>query len=256
MVSDRIINAINAGELNTSNVSFSAIKDYGHDSGHDMWGELGRGRAILSSIDQLDQYLYSYGGMIQGQWDTFLAGIELPLDDKAVCITDYGCGQGLATALLFDNVGPALCSKTSKITLIEPSLLALTRAKSIVSIYCPHLEVQTINKKLDDLIQNDLQNCSDATNVHIFSNILDIEGFDTVAVFDKMFKTAGQHIILGVSHDRDFDGGSERIRKLDKWVQNPKHSKWLQIQKSNINEFDCPNQKPAISWELRLEVVK
>jgi hypothetical protein len=252
-MSDTIINAIRTGQINANNINFSNIKQLSARN-YDLWNQLGRGRAILSSIEQLDQYLYSYGRMTQEQWDTFLAGMELP-NDRAVRITDYGCGQGLATALLFDKFGLSLRFKTSKITLIEPSLLALTRSKSIASIYCPHVDVQLINKELDDLIQNDLQSCPDSTNVHIFSNVLDIDGFDTTDVFNKIFNTAGQHIILAVSHNRNFHGGSERIRILDKSLHDPKHSKWLQVQKSIINEFNCPNGMPMISWELRLEVL-
>ena len=253
MVTDTIINAIATGKLNSQNVSFFDIKRLSSRN-HDRWNELGRGRAILSLTEQLDQYLYSYGRMTEGQWSTFLKGMTLP-DDKPVYITDYGCGQGLATALLFDQFKSALRAKTSTITLIEPSEVALARANSIASIYCSHAEVNTINKALDDLSQNELKSSSDATNIHIFSNVLDIDGFDTAVVFNKIFSTSGCYIVLAVSHNRDFHGGAERIKKLDEAIRDSKHSKWLKIQKSKISEFDCPNQMPAISWELRVQVI-
>jgi SAM-dependent methyltransferase len=253
-VSDSVINAIEAGELNPGNISFAEIRRLAsRDSG--CWDDLGRGRAILGSIDHLDQYLYSYGPLTQGQWSIFLSELDLELpEDTDVRIVDYGCGQGLATALLFDNYGLSLRTQTSQVVLVEPSALALKRAGSVLGTYCEHANIHPVNKKLDDLEKKDLKVSSASTNLHIFSNVLDINGFDRVAVFNRIFKTPGKHIILAVSHNRDHHGGSARIRTLDEAVRDPKYSKWLRIKTSNISEFDCPNGMPAISWELKLEV--
>jgi hypothetical protein len=76
-MTDVILDALSADQLNKQNVSFSTIRRIaGRNS--DIWHELGRGRSILSSENQLDQYLYSYGPMIPSQWDFILKNLNFP----------------------------------------------------------------------------------------------------------------------------------------------------------------------------------
>ena len=65
-MTDRVLEALRTDRVSKRNISFDEIRNIaGVDS--DIWNELGRGRAILSSEEQLDQYLYSYGPMISSQ---------------------------------------------------------------------------------------------------------------------------------------------------------------------------------------------
>ncbi|MGE3297799.1 MAG: hypothetical protein AB7I68_10670 [Porticoccaceae bacterium] len=65
-MTDLIIDAITNGSINAGNISFDTLRNVaGRDAGR--WSELGRGREILGSHDQLDQYLYSYGPMTKSQ---------------------------------------------------------------------------------------------------------------------------------------------------------------------------------------------
>jgi hypothetical protein len=195
--------------------------------------------------------------MTKSQWGTFLSGLSLP-SDKGLHLVDYGCGQGLATALLFDNYNCVddLRWTVSGIVLVEPSKVALERARAVVECYCPSADLSCVNKKLDEVLEMDLQLSQNCTNLHLFSNVLDIKGFDRAAIFKKIFATAGHHIVFAVSHNRDHNGGSARIRTLADAISDEKYAQWLSVEKSKINEFDCSNGMPAISWELRLKVLK
>ena len=64
---DLVINAIQKKTLNTSNLNFSTLRKFaGIDS--NKRDELDRGRLTIHRQDLLNQYLYSYGLMVQRQW--------------------------------------------------------------------------------------------------------------------------------------------------------------------------------------------
>lgn len=153
-MADAILSAIQTRQLNTDNISFDEIKRIAARD-NDCWNQLGRGRAILTSTDELDQYLYSYGPMTKGQWNTFLGSASLP-DDRNFRIVAYGCGQGLAASLVFDGFETALRAQTRQVVLIEPSVVALARARAVVSTYCPDATIHAVNEKLDDIKPEEL----------------------------------------------------------------------------------------------------
>ena len=260
-VQDRVLNAITIGELNTENISFERLRAFRRQIPN-VHEQLGYGRNILASYDQLDQYLHSYGNMTFGQWDTFLQSASFHDDCSvnSVRIVSYGCGQGLELSMLFDQIvigelatGMPLRNIAKQVVLIEPSPVALARAYGVVKTYCPSSNVFTIQKKLDNVDVSELRLSPDDTTIHIFSNILDIPTFDSGVLFTKIFQTCGHHIILAVSHNREFAGGANRFRSLEKALTDNALDDWLSIQSSSIIEFNCPNGMPAISWELRLE---
>lgn len=251
-MNDKIKQAIKSKYITSDNISFDVIKSIaGRDC--DVWDELGRGRSILNSQEQLDQYLYSYGPMIKSQWSNLLESISIPLGNAT--IIDYACGQGLASLFFLDKFKSTHLQQLSQIVLIEPSQIALERAQAILDCYCPHSEIKSTNKKLDDLTQADLELREKDNKIHLFSNILDVSGFDQFGLFNKIFATKGFHYIIAVSHDRSFDGGSQRLRDIYNAINDEKHKDWLFVQNANINQFTCSNGKPAISFYVQLEVL-
>lgn len=253
---DMIVEAIRTGQISANDISFTRIKEFA-DCGRECWAQLGRGRAILSSPEQLDQYLRSYGPMTKSQWEYFLSNVTIP--EGCVRIVDYGCGQGLASALLFDRFGPNLVGRVKEIVLIEPSSIALTRAQAILECYCKNAAIFTLNKTLDELTAEDLRSNGELNHLHLFSNVLDIDGFQHFNLFTKIFKYKGQHSVLAVSHNRNFHGGATRFRELERAVSDPKHRNWLTTSESVIEEFQWSKwskEKSAISWQLHLEVLE
>lgn len=254
-MNDVIIESIKIGSVNANNISFDNLRCIaGRNTGRK--GELEWGRAILESYDQLDQYLYSYGPMTKSQWSSILPYIKLP--DGKLMLTDYGCGQGLGSALLLDHFGSSLIGRLEHITLIEPSALALERAAYVAACYLNDLvspPITLINKKLDDLLPGDMQKKSNSSQLHLFSNVLDIDGFDQGKLFSTIFQIPGKHVVLAVSHDRSFEGGSSRFTELDNAIKSPKHSQWLSVQASDIGSFNCEKGQPAICWQLHVEVL-
>ena len=146
---------------------------------------LAHGTAILQDDEQLCCYLASYGEMHQGKLACAFAKFPYINLDKNIEIIDWGCGQGLASIYFIDNLRQHnLLEKLQKVTLIEPSYAALSRAKlhlqqavgdnvyiDILNYYLPSTE--------DSLKANAIGgiHIEEPICIHLFSNILDIHLF-------------------------------------------------------------------------------
>ncbi len=258
MEQDKIIDAIESGEINAQNISFAKIRQVGGKNYPEIYQKFTDknngtfGRKPLISKEELEQYIYQYGLMIEEQWKYLFALSGLNLDCNKIEIIDYACGQGLASILFFDKY-PQTIKSTSKITLVEPSEIALDRAKIILQCYNPNTEIKTVNKKLDDIVQNEIQTDDNATKIHLFSNILDIDDFNIVDLLDKIIENKGVHHFLAVSHDRNFEGGSKRLKEVYD-IFRDKQDPNLFIKNYVIKENFKANDKPAICFHLSFEV--
>ena len=209
---DMVIHALQQNILNFSNLNFRMLRTYaGIDAG--QHARLDRGRLTIHCQDLLNQYLWSYGPMVARQWYHVLARISNILDQilrQTVHIIDYGCGQGLALLLVFDKM-IGLHHAVQTVTLIEPSNIALQRACYLLSCKLPKTQIYAVNKKLDDVAQSELRMDCSSIYMHVFSNILDIDGFDPFSLLHKLLAFGGIHYFLAVSNDRCCYGGSIRL---------------------------------------------
>lgn len=253
---NKIIKAIKSKEINLKNISFDLIRETGgknYPEIHDIFSNPNYGtfgRAPIVSEKELEQYIYQYGPMIKEQWKHLFASSKLNLDCDNVEIIDYGCGQGLASMLFFDNFKQTR-NTTTKLTFIEPFKIALDMAKHILQCYLTKTKIITINKKLDDVGQNEIQTDDNATKIHLFSNILDVQGFDITALFDKILLNKGLHYFLAVSHDRGFNGGSERLCDIYNPLISGKYN--FKLHEKITDKFNA-NNKPAIFFSILIEV--
>ena len=143
----------------------------------------------------------------------------------------------------------------SKIKLIDPSSSALQRAKMILECYSSNLQIVGINKKLDGLETKNLETDQSLWKIHLFSNILDIDDFDTSKLFNEIIKSKGEHTFLAVSHDRNFKGGTPRLEHIYRAFTETKCDH-LKINSSNKIYFDCSNGSPAICFIINLKVLE
>lgn len=224
MPNDRVIEAIKTGTVTIEDLNPVDLRNrFNRDIYQDSRIALERGRGILDDVDKLDQYLYTYGNMSNKQWQN-LTEYNFYIEEKDTTIIDYGCGQGLSLLNLIakwvpDNEGDTWAKFTRTITLIEPSAIALNRAKAIAEVHFPELEIKTINKRLEDLDEQDLKFEHSPVTIHIFSQILDIplhESFNVIEFFEKITSSKGLHYILIVSHDIAERATSQNIIKVYK----------------------------------------
>jgi len=219
-VVDIVRQAIEKGEICISNISFDKLRSVAGIN-RELRDHLDRGKKIPDSCDELDQYLYSYGLMVKKQWQHFLQGIAIP--EGAVRILDYGCGQGLAGIMLFDVLGRAFINRVKSVVLIEPSAVALGRAVDVLKVYLGKRPIDDLQMRFDELLPENLGSVEGTNNIHLLSNVLDIDSFDHFGLFKKMLAAKGQHSVFAVSHDRNFAGGTERFKQLEESIGEKKY---------------------------------
>ena len=217
---------------------------------HELKDSLAFGHAVLDTVPKLDQYLWTYGPMIESQWEqvaNVLATIDPPHQ-----LVDYGCGQGLAGLLINDVTDGRLFADVAEVVLIEPSAIALARAEAIYAKTCPGAAVTSLCKRFDDISAADIPAEGGGTTLHVFSNSLDVQGFEPSTLFEKTLQP-GRNVIISVSHDRSFNGGTPQIRATKQALEQFHGSR---IARSTLDPFTCTsNNNPlGVVWLCELEI--
>lgn len=145
------------------------------------WKHLGHGWNLLGTQDELNAYLAAYGEMHKVKCNAALQNFPYDRLPQRIHLVDWGCGQGLGTICMLDNLyARGLVGRVKKITLIEPSPAALQRAEFNVKNAMQHYNpaVEAIGCYLPTDIGTTPTLGALTMNlpgtVHIFSNILDI----------------------------------------------------------------------------------
>jgi hypothetical protein len=147
-----------------------------------LYNSLERGTAVLKTEDQLDKYMQAFGRKHYIKFQTLYESLPIHIFDGFLDVVDWGCGLGLGAIALDDfcrrELGRPIESQVRQVILIEPSHLALNRAKIHVELLFPESDVTQINKTFEDLVESDFpQSALGVPRLHLFSNVLDLEIF-------------------------------------------------------------------------------
>lgn len=192
--------------LANTTINFASIRQISvnrykeiNDSG--VFHSLQRGVSILTEEKQLYAYMHSFGKM---HYEKLITSFEfLPNDffNNNTNIIDWGCGQGMATMVYFEYLNlKRITQNINKICLIEPSEIALKRGALHISKFNNQAKIITVNKDLDSLENSDFKKITNNSNLHLFSNIIDIDLFSLsqlLSIIEKNFK--GINYIICVS---------------------------------------------------------
>lgn len=234
-------------------LNFGWLRSVFMSNDEEVWASLDRGRAVLESVHQLNQYLWTHGLMIQAQWRCVMS--RLPEVERPVRLVDYGCGQGIAGLLISELTGGAALANTSEIVLIEPSAAAIARAEAIYRKLRPNAVMLLLQKRFDDIAPADIDAAVDGSTLHLFSNTLDVEGYDALQLLSSTLRP-GRHTILAVSQHREYPGGTPRFRQTKAAFEHPDMTAQLTIRRSLFEEFKCgENDKwDGVVWLCDVEV--
>lgn len=210
------------------------------------WNTLDHGVRLLDTHEELCKYLCSYGDMHEEKMSVAFNAIKEPQNifNQDITIIDWGCGQGLATLCFFDYLDQKkFPNKIRKVVLIEPSELALNRAKLHVTAYLKDTsKIILKNKFIDEIVDSDLQ-AETPTIIHFFSNILDIPNIN--------LKTLAQNVSSDSTKEQYFfcitplNYGNRRVEAFYNYFEEP--------EKIAIEEI---NKLPKTNKTLKLLVFK
>ena len=157
----------------------------------EIFRSLGRGVTILEHEEQLFSYLNSYGLMHKAKLVSAFSHFPFGrIEGGNIEVFDWGCGQGMASIVLLEYLKEQGVSLTiNRITLIEPSEIALKRASLHVRHLAPEIEIKTILKEFDSLTEENVFSSNNKVKLHLFSNILDIEAFSMQHLIDLIIST-------------------------------------------------------------------
>lgn len=195
--------------IQRGNISFVGMRDTAisllpsdRTTRNKLYQDLRRGVGILDDDNHLNMYLHSFGKMHKAKLDAAFNALPdaASIFSEEIEVYDWGCGQGTATICLLDFLKrKSITPYFKKICLVEPSSAAVARARKVIACYDAELKVKTITKKFDDLIIDDFKK-SNVRKLHLFSNILDVEGFDLaqfIHLFHQLFGGDNYFVCVG-----------------------------------------------------------
>lgn len=144
---------------------------------------------IYTEEDQVDAYSAAYTfmhiGKLRKVFDVANANGTFGTD---VTVVDWGCGQGLATLALKEYLeeNKITACRINEVILIEPSGIALSRAEINVRYALPGVAIRTVAKKLNDVNLEDVRIATNNRIVHLFSNVLDIDGISFKIISENL----------------------------------------------------------------------
>lgn len=187
----------------------------------DLFEKMNHGVNILKTQEELYAYMYCFGKMHEAK--LMRAFSEIPKSffraNKEIEVIDYACGQGLATLCLNDYIEEqGYNTEVRRITLIEPSVKALSRAALHCHTVLPKASIKTLLTEFDDMEYGEIPTTK-LKRIHLLSNILDMDCYnltDLANIIDEIVNKGDIFICVDPwYHDQSLDGRQQRlIRKL------------------------------------------
>lgn len=187
------------------------------------------GIRLLNTESELNDYLVAFGEIHQAKLREFFPSVPFAdLVESGLTVVDWGCGQGLATAVMLDYIHknyPNL--KVRCVWLIEIVPMALRRAQAIVGRYRPDSrQIDIASDWSFDMMEAAVERLpQDVPVLHIFSNILDVRAIDLDAVFKMVerLRCGRNTYVLSVGPDRETTTSNpERLLEFYNMFDNKK----------------------------------
>ncbi|MDD4149875.1 MAG: hypothetical protein PHE33_07585 [Bacteroidales bacterium] len=206
--------------LSLKQVGFDQIIHLSYDLlPENKYSELGRGTSIIDNEDILLQYVKSYGKMHKCKLVDSFDSIDFnKYKNLNFDIVDWGCGQALASTVLFEYFNNNnIKINVESLLLIEPSEIAIKRGILHLSQFIDIRFVKTIIKDFDSICEEDIYTSPERIKLHLLSNVLDIPTFNLRDFIAKIKKTQkGQNIFVCISPFID----ENKSMRLDAFYKN------------------------------------
>ena len=163
--------------------------------------EVNHGVSVLRTDDGLNCYLAGYGEAHAAKAFKAVKSLSNSTYTEPFEVYDWGCGQGVATLCLIEHLREiGLLHNLKRVTLIEPSEVALARAKFNIEQAAPGIKIISQEKGLPAIVELPFE-CMDKLDVkhskvlHLFSNILDIKTIDLRNLAKLISSKGHRHVV-------------------------------------------------------------
>jgi hypothetical protein len=175
--------------------------------------DLARGRKVLESEKECNQYLVVYGGMhyyklVEAYKSTQFENIS----GRNVEIIDWGSGIATASCILIDHlIERKVKINVLKITLVEPSVFATNKGQELLKqIFQEDRNIvdiiKVVNKSINELTNKDFETNADSIKIHLFSNIIDVQDVDLKYLYDLVTTSfQGKNRLICTSPKNDLE---------------------------------------------------
>lgn len=199
------------------------------------WEHLNHGKAVLDSVELLNAYIAAYGEMHIVKCR--MAMQNFPFEDLVFSrndngeithlrnfeLYDWGCGQGIGSLVFLQMLYEReMLYGLKRITLIEPSTIAISRAKQWVKQAAnASTDIRMINRFIpanDNPMWTDID-CQTSIAIHICSNILDINEVGLKWLAQTTSKISQHNIYICVGPQ--FGPGVSRISDFHQYLGGP-----------------------------------
>ena len=152
---------------------------------------LNRGTSILDNEQQLYSYMHSFARMHYAKMKSAFQCIQEEIKVlSSMRITDWGCGQGIATMSFYEEVENLnVVASVDSICLVEPSEIAIKRAALHCSKLFTNITPMTICADFDSMEFTTVEVNSESANIHLFSNSLDLDSFSMMDLVTNIQST-------------------------------------------------------------------
>lgn len=220
----------------------------------DVFYSLHRGVSIIHQEKQLFAYMHSFGKMHYQKLITAFEYLPKEFFEEKANIVDWGCGQAMATMVYLEYLQlKEIAQHINQIKLIEPSEIAIKRGALHIKKFNKNINTITVNKDLDSITNRDLAQNISISNLHLFSNIIDIDFFSLNQLLEKIesnFKGVNYFVCVSpyitdtktnridnfVSHFNKFE--TTNIKRIDnqkgEWKGNGDWTRVVRIFKTKI----------------------
>lgn len=142
---------------------------------------------IFTHEDELNGYTAAYTEWHEGKLRKAFERVPSDTFVGDISVIDWGCGQGLASICLYEYLQEkhAQCS-IKEIILIEPSEIALDRAKFNIQCLDSNIKVSVVNKAINEVLEIDVILYEHRKVIHLFSNVLDLQGISLKHITERL----------------------------------------------------------------------
>ena len=204
---------------------------------------LDHGVAILDNEEQLCCYLAAYGEMHKGKLGCAFGKFPFDKIDRNIEIIDWGCGQGLASLYMIDGLRyNNKINRLQKVTLIEPSSAALSRAKlHLQQAVSGDVFIETLNCYLPSTNPTEQLDVIGGLHieepicVHLFSNILDIPSIDLKELAYLVGSSGYIHYFICVG---PVNFGNDRLAAFPKYFNINKNNVFIDFKSGQYKQLE------------------